>query len=235
MNFSYIFHKNKSLFFFGHNSKHKNEKFLKTFPFLARYRLYRKASQRTATNIYKEQMAVSMERSGMNKQEHYFEYLIASYQDLIFTLCYRMTKDYFSAEDLTQDTFLSAYQSLSKFDQKQERAWLCRIATNKCLDYLKKAERRAIPEDTCFSELPSTVSSPEEQTLEQEVRKELFTYCQNLPDTYREVATDYFYYEKPAGEIAHNRQKSKKTIQTQIYRAKEMLRKIYQSKGGFAK
>ena len=78
----------------------------------------------------------------MNRQEHYFEYLLITYQDLIFTLCYRMTKDYFSSEDLTQDTFLSAYQNLSKFDRKQEKAWLCRIATNKCLDYLKKAERR---------------------------------------------------------------------------------------------
>ncbi len=171
----------------------------------------------------------------MNRQEHYFEYLLTTYQDLIFTLCYRMTKDYFSSEDLTQDTFLSAYQNLSKFDRKQEKAWLCRIATNKCLDYLKKAERRTTPEDTYFEELPMTTSSPEEQTLEQEVRQELFTYCQNLPDTYRDVATDYFYYEKSVDKISHDRQKSKKTIQTQIYRAKEMLRKIYKMKGGFIK
>lgn len=171
----------------------------------------------------------------MAKQEHYFEYLVTTYQDLIFTLCYRIVKDYFSAEDLTQETFLSAYQNLARFDRKQERAWLCRIATNKCLDYLKRAERRTTPEDISFQKLPSTISSPEEQTLEQEVRQELFTYCQSLPNTYREIATDYFYYEKPVSQIAHDRSKSKKTIQTQIYRAKEMLRKIYQTKGGLIK
>lgn len=171
----------------------------------------------------------------MNRQERYFEYLVTAYQDLIFTLCYRMTKDYFSAEDLTQETFLSAYQNLVSFDRKQERAWLCKIATNKCLDYLKKAERRTILGDTCFQELPAKASSPEEQTLEQEVKQELFTYCQSLPDTYRDIATNYFYYEKSVSEIAQDKKKSKKTIQTQIYRAKELLRKIYLSKGGFAK
>lgn len=164
----------------------------------------------------------------MKRQEHYFEYLVTTYQNLIFTLCYQMTKDYFSAEDLTQETFLSAYQSLSRFDRKQEKAWLCRIASNKCLDYLKKAERRSIPsEDSCFEDLAAAASSPEEQTLEQEVRRQLYKNCQNLPEKYRNVATEYFYYEKEISEIAEEQQKSKKTIQTQIYRAKEMLKKLY--------
>lgn len=165
----------------------------------------------------------------MNKQEAYFEHLLTAYQNIIFTLCYQMTKDYFSAEDLTQETFLSAYQNLSRFDRKQEKAWLCRIASNKCLDYLKKAERRSIPsEDTCFETLTAANASPEEQTLEQEVRGQLFKNCQSLPKKYREVATEYFYHEKEVSEIAEEQKKSKKTIQTQIYRAKEMLRKLYQ-------
>ena len=56
-----------------------------------------------------------------------------------------MTSDYFASEDLTQDTFLSAYKHLSEFDGKYEKAWICRIATNKCLDYLQSAGRRSIP------------------------------------------------------------------------------------------
>ncbi len=168
------------------------------------------------------------ERSCMDRQEPYFEYLVAAYQNFIFSFCYQMTKDYFSAEDLTQETFLSAYQSLSRFDRRQEKAWLCRIASNKCLDYLKKAERRSIPsEDTCFEALAAADASPEEQVLEQEVRNQLYQNCQSLPETYREVATKYFYQEKEVSEIAEEQKKSKKTIQTQIYRAKEMLRNLY--------
>ena len=64
--------------------------------------------------------------------------MIDQYQNLIYSICYRLTGDYFEAEDLAQDTFLSAYKNLSSFDGKNERAWLCRIATNKCIDYLKQ-------------------------------------------------------------------------------------------------
>ena len=57
--------------------------------------------------------------------------MIGQYQNLIFSICVRMTNDYFIAEDLTQETFLSAFQKLKAFDGRDEKAWLCRIATNK--------------------------------------------------------------------------------------------------------
>ena len=48
-----------------------------------------------------------------------------------------------------------------------------------------------------------------------------------LKEPYRQVALDYFYHEMDAGEMAEKRGKNLKTIQTQIYRAKAMLRKLY--------
>ena len=82
--------------------------------------------------------------------------MIDQYQNLIYSICYRLTGDYFEAEDLAQDTFLSAYKNLSSFDGKNERAWLCRIATNKCIDYLKRAGRRSVPtEDSFFISVPA--------------------------------------------------------------------------------
>ena len=71
--------------------------------------------------------------------------LMDRYQNLIFSICYQMTGDYFAAEDLTQDTFVSAYRNLEQFDGSYEKAWLCRIAANKCTDYLKSAKRRSEP------------------------------------------------------------------------------------------
>ena len=56
-----------------------------------------------------------------------------------------MTSDYFASEDLAQETFLSVYRHLEEFDGRYEKAWVCRIATNKCLDYLQSAGRRNIP------------------------------------------------------------------------------------------
>ena len=49
-------------------------------------------------------------------KEAYLQYLMDTYQNLIFSICYKMTGNYFDAEDLTQDTFLAAYKSLDTFD-----------------------------------------------------------------------------------------------------------------------
>ena len=67
--------------------------------------------------------------------EKYMEELIDKYQNLVFSICYKFTKDYFIAEDLTQETFLSAFQHPDSFQGGNEKAWICRIATNKCIDY----------------------------------------------------------------------------------------------------
>lgn len=157
------------------------------------------------------------------------ETLINKYQNLIFSICFRLTGDYFEAEDLAQDTFLSAYKNLHTFDGANERAWLCRIATNKCIDYLKRAGRRSVPtEDEFFSSITDSRSSPEDLALENAVKQKLFRLCDSLKPPYREVALAYFYYELDVGEIAGRSGKNIKTVQTQIYRAKAMLKNLYQ-------
>ena len=75
----------------------------------------------------------------MQSREEQLSALIDSYGNLVFSICYKMTSDYFASEDLSQETFLSAYKHLSEFDGQYEKAWICRIATNKCLDYLNSA------------------------------------------------------------------------------------------------
>lgn len=160
--------------------------------------------------------------------EQYYEYLIDTYQNLIFSICFKIAKDYFDAEDLAQDTFLSAFQHLSTFDRQHEKAWLCRIATNKCLDYLKRSERQTIPtEEDYFILQKDREPSPEENLLETEVKRQLYERCSLLKPPYREIALNYFYEELPPNEIADRTGRNLKTIQTQIYRAKAMLQKKY--------
>lgn len=165
-----------------------------------------------------------------------------------------MTTDYFASEDLTQETFLSAYRNLAEFDGKYEKAWICRIATNKCLDYLQSAGRRSIPTADLGMEgarAPDRQENPrvrggtegggsdavEQQTpesicLEKEVRETLLARCLSLKPPYDEIAKAYYYDELDAGEIARRRGVGKKTVQTQIYRARSMLRKMYEKEKG---
>lgn len=167
--------------------------------------------------------------AGKISEQEYLSYLIDTYQNLVFSICYRMTGNYFDSEDLSQDTFLSAYRKFSDFDGQNEKAWLCRIATNKCLDYLKRSSRKQIlTEDSYFADIAAVESTTEEKCLEEMERQKLLENCKSLKPPYSEVAREYFYEEKTPVQIAEKLSRNEKTVQTQIYRAKAMLRKLYE-------
>ena len=154
--------------------------------------------------------------------------LMDRYQNLIFSICYQMTGDYFAAEDLTQDTFVSAYRNLEQFDGSYEKAWLCRIAANKCTDYLKSAKRRSEPVDWDeMQDLPAEDTGPEQETYEALVREQLLQRCRQLKPPYDQIAELYFYREESPEAIAGKLNWNRKTVQTQIYRARSMLQKLY--------
>ena len=158
--------------------------------------------------------------------EVYFEYLLSTYQRLFYSICYKAAGNQFDAEDLTQETFLAIYKNLSTFDRSYEKAWVCKIASNKCLDFLKSAKRRVQPaEEEMFSQLEDRADTPEEAYLQKESKDHVYEICQNLKEPYKTVATEHFCREKSVSEIAEEQGKNIKTIQTQIYRAKGMLKK----------
>ncbi|MDO4273798.1 MAG: sigma-70 family RNA polymerase sigma factor [Eubacteriales bacterium] len=149
------------------------------------------------------------------------------YQNLIYSICLKSIGNPFDAEDLTQEVFISAYKNLSRFDGTYEKAWLSKIAVRKCLDYLKAAGRRTVPtEDTYFSQIPDKNSSPEETYLLEDSNSQVRLLCQQLRSPYKEVATAHFCEELSVTEIAQRENKNTKTIQTQLYRAKAMLKKM---------
>lgn len=152
--------------------------------------------------------------------------LITDYQNLVFSICLRLTGDYFTAEDLTQETFLAAYAHLSDFDGQSEKAWLCRIAGNKCIDWKRAAERRSIPtEETEFPEVSSGCDDTYRQVTGREVMEKLQVQLNALPAPYRETGTAYFLESRSAREISEQTGTPVKTVQTRIYRARELLKK----------
>ncbi len=74
-----------------------------------------------------------------------FERLIAPFQKEIFIHCYKMTGSITEAEDLNQETLLRAWNKLSTYQESGAfRAWLYKIATNICLDHLRKRKSRTL-------------------------------------------------------------------------------------------
>ena len=71
-----------------------------------------------------------------------FQELTDPFRRELHVHCYRILGSYQDAEDLLQETLLSAWQALHRFDGRSVRAWLYRIATNRCLNYLRDSSRR---------------------------------------------------------------------------------------------
>jgi RNA polymerase sigma-70 factor (ECF subfamily) len=154
--------------------------------------------------------------------------MIDAYQNLIYSICFHYTSDYFTAQDLTQETFLQAYRNLDKIEREFEKNWLCRTATNKCIDYNKSAGRRmTYLEDEQLDLQASDRRDPAQIVEEKETREMLAEACNSLKSPYDKIAYEHFCLEKSAIEIAGEKGLNLKTVQTQIYRARQMLQKKY--------
>jgi RNA polymerase sigma-70 factor (TIGR02960 family) len=74
-----------------------------------------------------------------------FRELVEPYRGELQAHCYRILGSVQDAEDVLQEALLAAWRSIGQFDGRSLRAWLYRIATNRCLNYLRDESRRPSP------------------------------------------------------------------------------------------
>jgi RNA polymerase sigma-70 factor, ECF subfamily len=161
------------------------------------------------------------------RQEQFASY-IKQYERLIITICLSFTKNYFDAEDLAQQTFLSAYTNYSKFDGVNFKAWLTTIAANKCKDFLKSPARAVDSlSDEAYEGLKDKGDSPEDTLLKKHSREEIYILCEKLKEPYRAVAVNYFCEDIKLSDMAKDTGQSLKTLQTHLYRSKKLLKVLW--------
>lgn len=157
-----------------------------------------------------------------------FSSYIKQYERLIITICLSFTKNYFDAEDLAQQTFLSAYTNSNKFDGVNFKAWLTTIATNKCKDFLKSPARRVDSLSYADYELLKyNGETPEDATLKKHSREQILALCDKLKEPYREVSVNYFCENIKLKDMAKETGQNLKTLQTHLYRAKKLLKVLW--------
>lgn len=156
-----------------------------------------------------------------------FKSLVEKYERLVFTICYQLVNDYHEAQNLTQDTFVAAFAHIDTVREENLKAWLARIASNKAKDYLKSAYNRRVSLSEDMSELDMfrAEQSPEHLYLSGEKAEYIRQTIKNLKEPYHKVSVLFFLEEKTVEEISHLLDRPKKTVQTQIYRARSMLQK----------
>ena len=166
-----------------------------------------------------------------------FGVLVQQYERLVYTICYQFARDHQLAEDLAQETFLSAYTHRDDCPPGSYKPWLARIAANKAKDYLKSAYHRRVSaaeddEMPAVADALNTMPPPEDITIARDEAARLRKMVLALKEPYHQVAVLFFLEEKNVDEIAAALRRPPKAVHTQIYRAKQLLQNAIERGNG---
>jgi len=169
-----------------------------------------------------------------------FSRLIDSYKNMVYNLAYRMSNNSQEAEDISQEAFLRAYQSLSHFNPSYKfSTWLYQITLNIIRDRFKKKELNYVsldaPVETDDSEFYSQpadlTNNPEEIVTQKENIQAIQKAIYSLPLKYREIVVLRHLQDLSYIEIANILKLPTGTVKVRLYRAREQLRKILADSG----
>src|SRR4030088_2815153 len=78
--------------------------------------------------------------------------LVNRYKNAVYHHCFAIVRDEDVAKDIAQETFISAFYNLSRYNQKYRfSTWLFKISTNKCLNYLKRKGKEIAADDNLIA------------------------------------------------------------------------------------
>ncbi len=166
-----------------------------------------------------------------------YRHLIERYQLLVFRTCMGFVHNKEDAEDLTQESFIQAYQSLSSFQRKSSfKTWLVRIAINTSLNFLRKKNQLNIfsifnqtqkSADTEKFESAQWIENinPENILIDNQTREILKEALDSLPEKQRIAIVLSKYDNLSQKEIAQVLNTSEGAVEALIQRAKTNLRK----------
>ena len=159
----------------------------------------------------------------------HFEHFFVAYNGVVHMVCLRLLKDRDAAEDACQETFMAAWRNRQKL--QPNRAWLVKVATNKCLDELRRRSRYQPPssdedgEDTLLG-LAASGASPESEALSSYNADVLASALAQLPWIQRVaiVLSDVEGWDY--SEIALACEVSVGTVKSRIFRGRRALRRL---------
>lgn len=161
--------------------------------------------------------------------------LMQRYKESIYFMALKMVNNKDDAMDLTVDTFGKAFENIEKY--KPDFAfstWLFRIATNNCIDFIRKKRLNVVSLQSISEEdsadRPLQVASdnlnPEESSIKKEESEKLKNIVEQLPMRYRTLIILRYYDELSYEEISQQLDLPLGTIKAQLFRARDLMSNI---------
>ena len=158
-----------------------------------------------------------------------FAPLVQTYQAMVYRVCLRFTRNPSAAEDLAQDVFIKAFDSIHSFREDSSfSTWLYQVTLRKCLDWRREQMREwqwRGNVDSAAMQMQDG-ETPEEQLVNKETRHEVRQWVDQLRDPYRQVVILFYFDHCSYDEISQKTGIPVKTVESQLYRAKRQLRNL---------
>jgi len=159
--------------------------------------------------------------------------LMSRYKDSIYYMLLKMVNNKEDANDLTIETFAKAFRNLGKYQPSFAfSTWLFKIATNNCIDFLKKKrittfsiddQRDDDDDDNRTFDVEGYTPNPEETMIKKQKTELLKNIVDNLPLRYRRLVVLRYFEEFSYEEIAKELHLPLGTVKAQLLRARDLL------------
>lgn len=173
-------------------------------------------------------------------EQRAYEELMHRYKDSIYFMALKMVNNKDDANDLTVETFGKAFENLEKY--KPDFAfstWLYRIATNNCIDFIRKKKIKLVSIDSIEGDeegsshpmqIRSDTLNPEEMAIKKQKTEQLKKIIEQLPPRYKVLIKLRYFEELSYDEIAEQLDIPLGTVKAQLFRARDLLSNIMDRK-----
>jgi RNA polymerase sigma-70 factor, ECF subfamily len=165
----------------------------------------------------------------VNGDQEAFRTLVERHQGPVFALCHRMMRNTHDAEECAQAAFVRAYRALPSYRRDASFAtWIHRIATNACLDALRRKKVRPdLGAGGTDESLPEPAPNPGQVAVKNELREAVTRALADVPDRYRVPLALFYIDELECTEIAERLRAPVATVKTHLRRGRMALRDIF--------
>ena len=164
---------------------------------------------------------VAASRSGDRRA---FGQIIQKYQAMVSGLIYAACGDLHRSEDVAQETFISAWKSLSGLrDASKLPGWLCQIARRRLADVMRKTSDREVPFTQAFAP-GHEPAAPACEALKAEESELLWHTLSRIPQPYRETLVLFYRQEQSTAQVAVAMETTEALVRQRLTRGRQMLR-----------